>query len=101
MIGKKALIIRLASLRREDIPIQIMNQEQVIAKEKSSWKRRSLLSHTAIPKTSVSSGLSRGNQLCATIPNSFYSNFFGVLRGVAGHFVTDRNGVASRTMLDL
>jgi hypothetical protein len=34
MMGKKALIIRLASLRRDDIPMRIMNQEQGIAKEK-------------------------------------------------------------------
>jgi hypothetical protein len=34
MMGRKALIIRLASLRREDISIRIMNQEQGIAKEK-------------------------------------------------------------------
>jgi hypothetical protein len=34
IIGRKALIIRLASLRREDISMRIMNQEQGIAKEK-------------------------------------------------------------------
>lgn len=34
MMGKKALIIRRASLRREDIPMRIMNQEKGIAKEK-------------------------------------------------------------------
>jgi hypothetical protein len=42
MMGRKALIIRLASLRREDISMRIMNQEQGIAKEKSSLKWRSL-----------------------------------------------------------
>ena len=38
MMGKKALIIRLVSLRREDMSMLIMNQEQAIAKEKSSLK---------------------------------------------------------------
>lgn len=49
MMGKKALIIRVASLRREDMPIRIMSQEQGIAKEKSSLKVRSLLLDRAIP----------------------------------------------------
>lgn len=36
MIGKKALMIRFASLRRDDISMRIMNQVRGIAKEKSS-----------------------------------------------------------------
>lgn len=57
MMGKKALIIRRASLRREDIPMRIMNQEKEIAKEKSSLMGRSLVSNRPIPQYKRAFGL--------------------------------------------
>ena len=86
MMGKKALIVRLASLRREDISNRIMNEEQGIAKEKNSLKGRSLRFDGAILLHHRTLGPKSGNQLLGDNPKFLRQQPAQSVTRFAGHF---------------
>jgi hypothetical protein len=79
-MGKKALTIRLANLRRDDIPLRIMNQGRAIAKEKSSFKGRSLLLDRAIPQHNRPFGPKSGTIQILVL--AAFSELYEVCRGI-------------------